>query len=553
MNPFHLRQVLLCIGSGLLSALAFSTHSTAWLVWVSFVPWLYVLFRQQDLLQAQAVSRWSQAKCFALFSWLFGMGFYIGVIHWLKELHPLTWLPGVTPSISLLIVYGGIFGISLFVSLWLGLFGAVLGALKPTGVRRVLYPAILWMGMESLQAMGQMSLPWARLAVSQYRNLWLLQIVPHTGQLIIGALIIAFNAALARFVLSFGPDQNPKNYWHYPGFRSGLAVVSTIGILLAYGSARLKYHPVPAPATDDVQIAVAQGNIPQGQKWTADNYWEQMSGIFGIYQKESRNILKQTPEDRIDLLIWPESALPLSLRRVDVYREAFGKIARDSGGYFISGTFDQESRESPVYNAAALFSPQGELSQWYYKRQLVPFGEFFPYRQFLEGIPGLGALIQQLNPMNHDTAAGQDAALFQTPFAQVGTLICFESVYPEVARSSVRSGAELLAVITNDGWYRDAIALYQHLGHAVLRSLENQRYLARSGNTGISAFIDPYGRILNQSLPMDRTALTRGVPRAALKNQPLTLYTRFGDWILWVGLLTLIGLEIRRSVAPSRG
>lgn len=542
----HLRQSLLCIASGLLSALAFSTHSTDWVVWVSFVPWLYVIFRHQDT--HPEAGRWALARRSGFYSWLFGASFYIGIIHWLKELHPLTWLPGVDNSTSLLIVYGGIFGISLFVSLWSLLYGLVLGALKPQGVLRVLYPAILWMFMESVQAMGQMSLPWARLAMSQYKNLWLLQIVPHTGQLVIGALILAFNASLARFILAFGPDPEPKPYWRYPGFRSGLSTLGLIGILLLYGYNRLHAHPV-TEAEDAIEVTVVQGNIPQGQKWsTNEEYWKNIADIFGIYSKETQLALQQSPQDKLDLVIWPESALPIVLRHIGMYDQAFGQLAQRANGYFISGAFDQEIRgESPIYNAAALYTPSGQLQSWYYKRQLVPFGEFFPYRNTLESIPAVGTLVKKLNPMNSDTAAGTSPALFETAFGKVGTQICFESVYPEVSRSSVKAGADLLVVITNDGWYRDAIALYQHLGHAVLRSLENQRYLARAGNTGISAFIDPYGRILKQSLPLEQTSLSQGISRAALQNQPMTLYTRWGDWPLIPGfLLILLGEGLRR-------
>ncbi|PKL74921.1 MAG: hypothetical protein CVV27_18045, partial [Candidatus Melainabacteria bacterium HGW-Melainabacteria-1] len=197
-STLRLRRILLCLTSGLLAALAFSTHSTGWLIWVAFVPWLYVLYSQP-----------AKVGAYAFYTWIFGMSFYIGVIHWLKELHPLTWLPGVTVPISLSIVYGGILGISLVVSLWsLGL-GALLGWLKPKGWRQIAYPALLWMLMEYGQALGEISLPWARLAVSQYQNLWLLQIVPYTGQLAISGLIMAFNAALAAFMLSFAPDPNP--------------------------------------------------------------------------------------------------------------------------------------------------------------------------------------------------------------------------------------------------------------------------------------------------------------------------------------------------------
>jgi apolipoprotein N-acyltransferase len=548
----HLRQSLLCMGSGLLSALAFSTHSTGWLVWFSFIPWLYVLFRYQDA--HPEASRWALAKGFGFYSWLFGASFYIGIIHWLKELHPLTWLQGVDNATSLLIVYGGIFGISLFVSLWSLLYGLILGALKPQGVMRVVYPAVLWMFMEALQAMGQMSLPWARLAMSQYKNLWLLQIVPHTGQLVIGAVIIALNAALARFVLSFGPDPEPQPYWKYPGFRSGLSVLGVVGLLLAYGASRLSSHPTPAPATDDVQVAVVQGNIPQGQKWsTNEEFWQNVAATFDIYSTQSANALKQSPDQKIDLLIWPESALPVPIRHISMYESALSQITQRTHGYFISGTFDQEVfQKPPMYNAAALFNPSGQLQSWYYKRQLVPFGEFFPYRSTLEAVPGLGVVVKKLNPMNSDIAPGTSPALFETPFGKIGTQICFESVYPEVTRSSVKAGANLLVVITNDGWYRDAIALYQHLGHAVLRSLENERYLARAGNTGISAFIDPYGRILSQSLPLEQTAMVKGLPRAALQNQGLTLYTRYGDWPLVPGFLLLVFGEIwRRRQRPE--
>lgn len=551
----RLRQSLLCVSSGLLSALAFSTHSTGWLVWVSFVPWLYVLFRHQK--DHANASRWALAKGFGFFSWIFGVSFYIGIIHWLKELHPLTWLPGVTTSTSLLIVYGGIFGISLFVSLWSLLYGLVLGASRPRGTWQVILPAVLWMFMESFQAMGQMSLPWARLAISQYKNLWLLQIVPHTGQLVIGALIIALNAALARFVLAFGADPEPQPYWKYPGFRSGVSTLGVLALLLGYGANRLQANPVPVPTDDDVQVAVVQGNIPQGQKWsTSDEYWKNIASIFEIYSNQTGQALRQTPQNKLDLVIWPESALPLVVRHIPMYEQAFSQVAQRTGGYFVSGTFDQEVfRESAIYNAAVLYDPKGQMQSWYYKRQLVPFGEFFPYRSTLESIPGLGMLIQKLNPMNSDTAAGTDPALFDTEFGKLGTQICFESVYPEVSRSSVKAGADMLVVITNDGWYRDAIALYQHLGHAVLRSLENQRYLARAGNTGISAFIDPYGRILNQSLPLEETALHRGISRSALQNQPVTLYTRWGDWPLIPGFFILlwgfIGGRKQRSAAAE--
>lgn len=543
-----LRYAILCIVSGLLTALAFSTHSTGWVVWVSFVPWLYVLFRQQ-----------AKASTYAWYSWIFGMSFYIGVIHWLKELHPLTWLPGVTIPTSLAIVYGGIFGISLVVSLWTALMGGILGALKPSGWRLVVYPALLWILMEYAQELGELSLPWARLAISQYQNLWLLQIVPHTGQLLISGLIIAFNAALAKFLLEFVPEAKPKAYWHYPGFRALLVVAGLVSANLIYGAQRLSQAPDPEQQdAKGIYVSLAQGNIPQGQKWDQVDPFKHLLEIEKIYLDLSYEAIKNGPdlqtEKQPGLIVWPESAVPLMLRdRDDVNpqysqvllstRQHYQQLAHDGQRYFISGAFDQPDAKSSYFNAALLTEPGGKMEQWYYKRQLVPFGEYFPYRAQLESIPVLGGLVAKLNPMESDTGRGKDAALFQTDFGKLGTLICFESVYPHVARDSVKAGANLLVIITNDGWYRDAIALYQHLGHGVLRALENQRYVVRAGNTGITAFIDEYGRVLAQTKPLERTQLSRMVSKQSLHSN-LTLATQWGDWMIWVALLALIGCEI---------
>lgn len=547
------RQTFISLCSGLLLALAFSTHSTGWLVWVAMAPWLMILFKQPPTL-----------RTYAFFSWIFGMGFYIGVIHWLKELHPLTWLPGVTTPMSLAIAYGGILGIALVVSLWIVLFGVILAWLKPTGYRQMVYPALLWMLMEYAQALGEVSLPWARLAVSQYQNLWLLQILPHTGQLVIAGLIVLFNAALAHFLLAFTPDRQARPYWHYPGFRALAATSFLIALNLAYGYSRLAEAPAlpeigledrtPDDRASKIRVGVAQGNIPQGQKWsTAEEFWKNVSQTETIYKQLSQEAKASFPDQQMDLLVWPESAIPVQPRLFPRIAESFSEVGKGLNTYFLTGSFDLPEADVPAamagqhtssYNGAVLVNPAGELKQWYYKRQRVPFGEFFPYRTALEKIPLLGPLINMINPMKSDVLASYQVNLLETPFAQIGTLICFESVYPEVARASVKAGATLLVIVSNDGWYRDAIALYQHLGHGVLRAIENNRYVVRAGNTGISAFIDSYGQIHTQTSALERTYLAHSVPRSELRTN-LTLYTRWGDWPLWLVLLTLLGWEIK--------
>jgi apolipoprotein N-acyltransferase len=533
-------QILLCILSGLLGALSFSTLSTGWLIWVALVPLFHVLYKTP--------LTWKRG---AFLGWIFGMSFYIGVIHWLKELHPLTWLPGVSNEISLLIVYGGIFGISLVVSLWTGLFGAILGALKPQGLMKVIYPALLWMIMEWAQELGDFSLPWARLAISQFQDLPLLQIVPLTGSILIAGVIVAFNAALSLFIDDFAPDPQPRPYWHYSSFRPLLGIGLLIFGLHVYGLVRLAQAPPIQMASPEkgVLVGLVQGSIPQGQKWgTPDEFWNNMREIEKIYLDLSRDLLSKAPKTSERMLFWPESAIPLPIRYFPEFQKPLQDFAKTNQSYLLSGLFDRKTWESPSFNGAALTEPNGKMDYWYYKRQLVPFGEFFPYRQVLGNLPFLGGIISQLNPMKDDVEAGKTASLMPTPLGKLGTLICFESVYPHVARNSVAEGAQILAIITNDGWYRDAIALYQHNAHAVMRALENDRYVLRTGNTGISSLIDRWGRIHVQSLPMERSYLYYLLDPQVASRSEQSPYTRFGEWVVYVSMLLILILAIYQLI-----
>lgn len=536
-------SIALCILSGLMAALSFSTLSTGWLIWVALVPFFHVLYHKPLNMRRGA-----------FYSWVFSMSFYIGVIHWLKELHPLTWLPGVTPALSLVIVYGGIFGISLVVSLWGVLFGALLGWFKPRGWQQIVIPALLWILMEGAQAWGEVSLPWARLVITQFQNLALLQMVPLTGGLFISGIIVAFNAAFQAFIAEFAPDPRPRKYWHYQTFWPLLVLSVLVFSLHMYGWQILSQAPPPKPGEphQSVLVGLVQGSIPQGQKWgSPEEYWKNVRDIEKIYFDLSADLLNKAPSAQASLLLWPESAVPLILRYFPEYQQHFRQFTREYHTFLLTGMFDRKTWESPSLNGAVLVEPSGDMEQWYYKRQLVPFGEFFPYRELLGRLPLLGPLIAALNPMKDDLEAGTSVALLKTPLGKLGTLICFESVYPHVARQSVQEGAEILGIITNDGWYRDAIALYQHHAHAVLRALENRRYILRAGNTGISSIIDPWGRILIQSVPLERTYLYYYLNPQQARRQNLTFYTRFGDWILGIALLWLLGTGIYTFRQPS--
>jgi apolipoprotein N-acyltransferase len=172
------------------------------------------------------------------------------------------------------------------------------------------------------------------------------------------------------------------------------------------------------------------------------------------------------------------------------------------------------------FNRAYLASPDAQILGSYDKVHLVPFGEYVPLKRFLP-------FVQRLVAAAGDFLPGDSQAPLKFPKASAGVLICFESIFPELGRAMTANGAALLVNLTNDAWYGMSSAPYQHFSMAVFRAVENRRPVIRAANTGISAFILPNGRILEQSGLFTETLLTREIP---LPYPGLTLYTRYGDF-----------------------
>lgn len=525
------QTAILAICSGLLTSLAFATHYTGFLVWFSLIPYFYVMYHH--------VPGWpGNLKTSALF----GMSFYVGILHWLPELHPLTWLQGVTYELSLLIVYGGVVGISIIVTLFVCGFGALLGKLQPQGINRVLYPTLLWMLMEWSQGLGEVSLPWARLAMSQYQNLPLLQIISVTGHIFISGLIVAYNATFTALLIDLTATPNPRSWREQPALRWLASLLLVTAGVYGFGWWRLSQ----AETGMAVSTAVVQGNISQGEKWTTPaEYWHAVERIQGIYLDLSRQAIQA--QTKPQLLVWPESAIPVRLREAEHVKQALFAFTRDNHVPLYTGIFDRDAKTDISFNSAVFISDKGEIGDFYNKRQLVPFGEFMPWRTFFGMIPVVNGLVEKINPMQHDLGRGATAGIVESPVGKLGGLICFESVYPQVARASVLAGAEVLLIVTNDGWYKDAISIYQHNAHAVLRAIENDRDVVRAANTGISSFIDHHGHIKGETKALERVYLAGNyIPR-----QTMSLYTRWGEWPIGVAFGLLLGLGFRRRYVAS--
>jgi len=274
-------------------------------------------------------------------------------------------------------------------------------------------------------------------------------------------------------------------------------------------------------------VAVVQGNVDQSIKWDA--------AFQVITTVKHRNLSLEAAKAGADLVIWPETATPFYLFQDQVLTEMVIQGVREAGTYFIIGSpsVDTDHKEHVYYNSAYLITPKGEPVGRYDKVHLVPFGEYVPLKRYL---PFLGKMVAQVA----DFKAGRPGTPLVWGERPIGMLICYEIIFPGLARAMTLNGGQLLVNITNDAWFGRTSAAYQHFSMAVFRSIENRRFLARAANTGISGFIDPNGRI------MAATGLFEDATLAAEVRflDHLTAYTRWGDWPLMAVCFGLLAVGL---------
>jgi apolipoprotein N-acyltransferase len=215
------------------------------------------------------------------------------------------------------------------------------------------------------------------------------------------------------------------------------------------------------------------------------------------------------------------------------------RIARETAAYFLLGYIGRIG-ESPS-NSAALLDPSGSIISRYDKMHLVPFGEYVPLKDLLFFAEKLVAQVGDFTPGTQYTISSLDGH-------RVSTAICYESIFPGLVREFVKGGSELIVVITNDGWFGESSAPFQHLRMGVVRAVENRRYIVRAANTGISTIIDPYGRMESRTDLGVRTTL-EGTARFRTDR---TFYTEYGDVFAYLNVATMLAAAVWIRVAPRR-
>lgn len=393
----------------------------------------------------------------------------------------------------------------LYLSLFTGLFGLICAWLE----RRFSVPVcisspIVWTLLEYLRGALQTGFPWSYLAHSQYNFLTLIQVVSITGSYFISFLIVAVNGVV--FMI-----------WRRQKGR--LAYASFIGILflgtIIYGYISLQQKEVRADKT----AAIVQGNVRQDVKW--DEAFKNST-----VRKHAQMTLEKSKN--VDLIIWPETAMPFIFEQEINARQYVTWLPRELNADLLFGTISRDESQG-FRNSALLAGKTGNLSR-YDKVHLVPFGEYTPLVSYIP-------FLKDLTAAGGDFTRGAGHIPLKSDVGLVGVLICYEGVFPAITYETVREGAQVLVNLTNDAWYDRTSAPYQHFAFYIFRAIETDRYILRAANTGISAVIDPKGRVLERTNIFTEEVL-KG--RFASKDTR-TVYVRFGDYfIILAGFAMLI-------------
>jgi len=300
---------------------------------------------------------------------------------------------------------------------------------------------------------------------------------------------------------------------------------------LIYGFNRLNPGMSITPQTS-LRIALLQGNIPQDVKWSRDFRDRTMA----IYDRLSRQAAKESNASsggRLDLLVWPESAVPFFFQDEPQQADKVRRLAQELAVSILLGSPAHESRngQSSFFNSAYMITPDGTTAGRADKLHLVPFGEYVPWGRFF---PFISKIVEGIG----DFVPGETARVLPAGGIKLGTMICYEAIFPDIARRYVANGARIMVNITNDAWFGRSSAPYQHLAMAAFRAVETRTPLVRAANTGITAFVDQNGHIKTMTgLFTEDYRIVTVVPGSGE-----SLYLRIGDLPAWLCILISAGI-----------
>ena len=536
---------LAAICSGFLYAACFPPFNLTWLCWIALTPLIAAIWFSGG----ESRHPWLRNL---LLGYVTGLTFFWIVFSWLTTVTILGWF--------VLEFY-----MAIYVAIWAWFCGLVrprpkinrVGCSKweqmlsqartsatppqspwtksTNNLRLALLLAAAWTTLEWLRGWVFSGFGWNGLGVALHDNWPLIQIAELTGVAGLSFLIAFVNVIILTTAYRLVVEARTRVM--RPHFDFTFTMAAIVGVLV-FG---FRATQVPS-AAKPLRVTAVQSNVPQNQKFDP----QFTRRIFDQFRRLSEIALRSNPPP--ELLVWPESSMP---GPVLVDQESYKfvmDLAADADADFLLGTIDEDGGD--VYNAAILLSEGGERVQIYRKVHLVPFGEFVPGRHT---VPLLARIVGDQVP--GDFKAGKEHTVFTLTNGdvQVAPLICFEDTIGELARQFVvptetSPGANLLVDVTNDGWFQHSAGSPQHLANAIFRCIETRRPMLRAANTGVTCFINQFGRVTQELRDETGSTFTEGVLSGDIKvpsEHELTFYARHGELFAKVcGVITLIAIVL---------
>lgn len=430
-----------------------------------------------------AIQDKSKLQAFLL-SWLSGVLFFFGAIYWLSN-----------------VTFAGLVILAFYLGLYFAAFGLFFSIYYKPSLKNLSIISSLWIILEYIRTYVFTGFGWAILGYSQSQVLPIIQIADITGVYGVSFLMILVNLAIYSFI-------------RYK--QKCLSVIFIILIVTGYGYFRVNEKI----SSSNLKVSIIQGNVLQEMKWNKD--------CEKFIKDKYFSLTKKAILDNPDLIIWPEAGVPELLswpHEAQVYFSSIDFKPLVAGALVIDN--------NKYYNSAILVE-KNKLER-YDKLHLVPFGEYVPLKNFLpflETVVGIG-----------DFTRGSEYRVFflkdNNRTVKFSTLICFEDIFPDIAAQFTQRGANFLVNMTNDAWFGDTSAPFQHMSFSVFRAVENKRAVVRAANTGISCFISPCGKVYSGVCDdSGKKTFIEGIDTKdiVLSNQK-TFYSKFGDVFVLLSML----------------
>jgi len=503
--------------------------------WFGIVPLLYGILINSTVEQPHPLRRAFLA------SYLCGVLWYGGNCYWIRDtMMRYGDMPPAAPALLLV-------GFSLVLGLYFGLFGFGVALVRQaTGSTRLALAAapILWTALD-LAATRITSVPWDQLGYSQVDNALVNQLAPWTGVYGISFLLVAANALIAGgLVLS-----RREGGWIWASAGAFLFVAGSAGISLSPSR----------PATAATAVLVQPNlDVSGDNEWASPGEWDKhIAEFMRLAGEQCKTYIAGIPQTKAptgeivcppyathpDLVVWPEAPSPFFEQDPRFQNVMVGVAHTVQAPLIVGGLaadYSSEQNDWLDYNAAMVVGTDGALVGRYDKIHLVPFGEYVPFQRLLFFAHKLTGRVSRFT-------RGEERKVFRLNGHRYGVFICYEAVFADEVRQFAQLGAEVLVNISDDGWYGDTSAPWQHLNMARMRAIENRRWLLRDTNNGVTAVIDPNGRV-RQSIPRHQID---ALPASYGFRDDITFYTAHGDLFAWAcAILSLgvVGWSLRGSL-----